>query len=91
MTTASTLGDTFHVSSDDKEYVRMLREEEEFWDTHIDTLLTKTPGPIFQRYLNERLTGDPETLWYQTIGDEGDFTKGCIFGAGPGQVKEHLL
>lgn len=48
MTIASTLEDTFHVSSDDEEYLRMLREEEEFWDTHIETLLTKTPGVAVQ-------------------------------------------
>ena len=91
MTTANAPEDIFHVSSDDEEYLRMLREEEEFWDTHIDTPLSKTPRPAVQRYLNERLTGDPEKLWYQTIGDEGEFTNGCVFGAGPGQVEEHLL
>lgn len=69
----------------------MLRDEEEFWDTHVDTLLTKTPGRAVQRYLNERFTGDPEKLWYETIGDEGEFTKGVVFGAGPGHVEEHLL
>ena len=91
MTDTSILEDTFHVSPDDEEYLRMLREEEEFWDGKIETLLTKTPGPAFQRYINERLTGDPEKLWYQTIGDEGEFTRGCVFGAGPGKVEEHLL
>ena len=91
MSSATTPEDTFHVSPNDEEYLQMLREEEEFWDTHIETLLTKTPAPAVQRYLNERLTGDPEKLWYQTIGDEGEFTSGCVFGAGPGQVEEHLL
>ena len=90
MTTANAPEDIFHVSPDE-EYLRMLREEEEFWDTHIDTPLSKTPRPAVQRYLNERLTGDPEKMWYQTIGDEGEFTNGCVFGAGPGQVEEHLL
>ena len=83
--------DFFHVKQDDEEYVQMLREEEEFWDGRIETLLTKTPGPAVQRYVNERLTGDAEKLWYQTIGDEGEFTSGCVFGAGPGQVEEDLL
>ena len=83
--------DTFHVSPDDEEYLQMLRAEEEFWDSHIETLLTKTPARAVQRYLNERLTGDPEKLWYQTIGNDGEFASGCIFGAGPGQVEEDLL
>ena len=91
MTIASAPEDTFHVSEDDEKYVRMLREEEEFWDAHIDTPLSKTPRPAVQRYLNERYTGDPDKLWYETIGDEGEFTNGCVFGAGPGQVEEHLL
>ena len=91
MTDTSILEDTFHVSPDDEKYLRMLREEEEFWDSRIETLLTKTPARAVQRYLNERLTGDPEKLWYQTIGDDGEFTNGCVFGAGPGQVEEHLL
>ena len=91
MSSATTPEDTFHVSPNDEEYLQMLREEEEFWDTHIETLLTKPPTRSIQRYLNERLTGDPEKLWYQTIGDEGEFTSGCVFGAGPGQVEGHLL
>ena len=91
MMTASAPQDMFIVSEDDEEYVRMLREEEVFWDTQIDTPLAREPRPAIQRYLNERLTGDPEKLWYQTIGDEGEFTSGCVFGAGPGQVEEHLL
>lgn len=69
----------------------MLREEEEFWDARIDTPLAREPRPAVQRYRNERYTGDPEKYWYQTIGDEGEFTKGCVFGAGPGKVEEQLL
>ena len=69
----------------------MLREEEVFWDAQIDTPLAREPRPAIQRYRNERYTGDPEKLWYQTIGDEGEFTNGCVFGAGPGKVEEYLL
>lgn len=83
--------DKFHVSKDDEEYIQMLREEEEFWDARIDTPLAREPLPAVQRYRNERYTGDPEKLWYQTIGDEGEFTDGCVFGAGPGKLEEHLL
>ena len=81
----------FHVSPDDEEYLRMLREEAEFWDSRTETLLSNTPRRSIQRYLNERLAGGPDKLWHQTIGDEGEFTNGCIFGAGPGEVEEHLL
>lgn len=83
--------DKFHVREDDEEYIQMLREEEEFWDARIDTPLAREPMPAVQRYRNERYTGDPEKLWYETIGDEGEFTNGCVFGAGPGKLEEHLL
>ncbi|MCH8815862.1 MAG: class I SAM-dependent methyltransferase [Chloroflexi bacterium] len=88
---ASSPEDVLHVQQDDEEYLKMLREEEEFWDSRTETLLTETPRRSIQRYLNERLTGDPDKRWYQTIGDEGEFTSGCIFGAGPGEIEEHLL
>ena len=96
MTSDSTIGasppeDIFRVREDDEEYIQMLREEEEFWDARIDTPLAQEPRPAVQRYRNERYTGDPEKLWYQTIGDEGEFTNGCVFGAGPGKVEEELL
>ena len=91
MTNANAPQDIFLVSEDDEEYVRMLREEEVFWDAQIDTPLAREPRPAIQRYRNERYTGDPEKLWYQTIGDEGEFTNGCVFGAGPGKVEEYLL
>ena len=67
MTNASAPQDMFHVSRDDEEYVRMLREEEAFWDTRIDTLLAREPRPSFQRYRNERYTGNPEKYWYQSF------------------------
>ncbi len=91
MTNASTPEDTFHVSPDDEEYLRMLREEEEFWDARTETLLSMPPRPAAQRYVNERRTGDPDKLWYEMIGDEGEFTNGCVFGAGPGLIEESLL
>lgn len=91
MTRASTPEDTFRVSEDDEEYIQMLREEEEFWDSRAETLLSMKPRPAAQRYVNERFTGDPDKLWYEVIGDEGEFTNGCAFGAGPGKVEESLL
>ena len=91
MTIGDAPEDTFRVSEDDDEYIQMVREEEEFWDSRTKTLLSKAPRRSIQRYLNERLTGDPDKLLYQTIGDEGECANGCVFGAGPGQVEEHLL
>lgn len=83
--------DVLHVSEEDDEYRQMLREEEEFWDAQTETILSQTPRPAAQRYNNERYTGDPDKCWYEMIGDEGEFTNGCVFGAGPGKVEEHLL
>ena len=91
MTAGSSSKDTLHTQRDDEEYLRMLREEEEFWDNRIETISTRTPPAAVQSYLNERHTGDPSKRWYQIIGDEGAFTNGCVFGAGPGDVEEYLL
>ena len=82
--------DIFHVTRDE-DYRRRLREEEAFWDGRAETLLSRTPRPAVQRYLNERMTGDPERRWYETISDHGDFRSGCVLGAGPGHVEELLL
>lgn len=82
--------DILHTERDDA-YLAMLREEEEFWDTHVDTPLTRSPLPVVQAYMNERMTGDPNKRWFEAISDYGDFRRGCILGAGPGHVEEHLL
>jgi SAM-dependent methyltransferase len=91
LTAGSASKDTLHTQRDDEEYLRMLREEEEFWDNRIETISTRTPPAAVQSYLNERHTGDPSKRWYQTIGDEGEFTNGCVFGAGPGDAEEFVL
>lgn len=82
--------DIFYMQ-DDGEYRRLLRAEEEFWDSHVETPLTRSPLPIVQAYLNERMTGDPDRRWFEVISDFGEFRRGCMLGAGPGHVEEHLL
>ncbi len=82
--------DIFHVARDDG-YLRRLREEEEFWDSRIETLLTRTPRPAAQRYLNERMTGRGDRQWFEVISDYGEFRRGCVLGAGPGHVESYLL
>ena len=47
--------------------------------------------PSVQRYQNERLSGQPERMWYETISDNRGVRQGCILGAGPGKLETHLL
>ncbi len=64
---ASPPEDTFHVRPDDEEYLRMLREEEEFWDSRgellflLDGLMCNSgrlvPGEAFGIY-GKRCVGD---------------------------------
>jgi len=82
--------DVLHVSRDD-DYLRQLRAEEEFWDKRIETPLSRTPTPMVQRYFNERLTGRSDRRWFETISNYGDFQRGCVLGAGPGEAESHLL
>lgn len=82
--------DVFHVSRDD-DYLRQLRAEEEFWDRRIETPLSRTPPPMVQRYFNERLTGRGDRQWFEVISDYGEFRRGCVLGAGPGDVESYLL
>jgi SAM-dependent methyltransferase len=82
--------DLFHVEQDE-EYRRLLREEEAHRDGRSETLLSKAPKEWLRRYHNERLAGDPNREWFETIGDFGDFERGCVLGAGPGRIEAHLL
>ncbi len=81
----------FFFARRDEHYLQQLGEESEFWDCQSDSLLAKTPAWGLQQYQNERLTGDPSRLWYETISDYGEFARGCVIGAGPGIVERHLL
>ena len=82
--------DIFHVARDE-DYLRKLQEEAEFWDSRPDTLLSKTPGPRVLQYQNERLTGDHNRQWFEVIGEYGEYKRGCVLGAGPGDVESILL
>lgn len=90
--------DIFHVARDE-EYIRQLRQEAEHWDSRPETLLSKfdipaDKRPVFnmvQRYQNERLTGDPNRWWFEVVSDYGEFRRGCVLGAGPGEIESRLL
>lgn len=82
--------DIFHVERDEA-YRRLLQDEEAFWDARKDTPLSRVPPEWTRRHQNERLVGDPNREWYETIEDFGDFKRGCVLGAGPGRLEAHLL
>ena len=83
--------DIFSVTRDDPRYLQQLRAEEEFWDSRVETPLSRTPRPAIQRYLNERLTGRSDRQWFEVTSDHGEFRRGCVLGAGPGHVESYLL
>ena len=87
---AGSAGGLLH-TQDSETYRRLLQEEARYWDEHPESLLSARPAPAIQRYLNERATGRADVEWYQTISDYGAFEHGCVLGAGPGHVEEHLL
>jgi SAM-dependent methyltransferase len=72
-------------------YDAELQAEAEWWDACAQTLSSEDAPFGFQEYQNERLTGDRDRRWYQTIADFGEFKKGCVLGAGPGMVESELL
>jgi len=84
------LTDIFHRQRDEA-YERDLQAEAEFWNKQDSCLLAMDAEPSVQRYQNERLSGQPEREWYETISDHGDARQGCILGAGPGKLEAHLL
>ena len=83
-------GDLLH-TQDSETYRRLVQEEARYWDEHPESLLSARPLPAIQRYLNERATGRADVEWHETISDYGAFERGCVLGAGPGHVEEHLL
>jgi SAM-dependent methyltransferase len=72
-------------------YYEDLRAEAAWWDGCSETLSGKNAPFGFQEYQNERLTGDPNRLWYETIVDYGQFKRGCAIGAGQGHIEAELL
>lgn len=85
-----TLEDTFHRQRD-AAYDRDLQAEAKWWNEHESNLLAMDAEPSVQRYQNERLSGQPERMWYETISDNRGVRQGCILGAGPGKLETHLL
>ncbi len=82
--------DLFHVPRNE-EYLLQLRAEQAFWDRRVETPLSRTPAPAVTRYYNERLSGDANRRWYETVSDYREFHRGGVLGAGPGHVERHLL
>jgi SAM-dependent methyltransferase len=82
--------DFLHTQPDEKYFVD-LQAEAEWWDGATETLCSAAAPFGFQEYQNQRLTGDANKNWYQTIVDYGPFKRGCSLGAGPGHVERELL
>ncbi len=83
--------DVYHVERDEA-YLHELRAEEEYWDTHLGFVSDDRPlFPELERYQNERLTGDGNRAWHETISDYGEFISGCVLGAGYGHIERHVL
>jgi len=82
--------DLFHLQAD-VQYAELLKAEQEFWDGKTESLLGATTSERLRRHINERLTGDPGREWFEEISTFGDFTRGCILGAGPGAAERILL
>ena len=82
--------DIYHVERNES-YLLQLQEEEAYWDDHPDTLTSKKAVDKIQRHQNGRLTGDPDRQWFEVISDYGEFRRGCVLGAGPGDAESELL
>lgn len=82
--------DDLHVTRD-RHYLEQLQEEAGYWDDHVGAWQERAPSPEVQRYYNMRMTGDAERRWYETISGYSDFRRGCVLGAGPGQIERALL
>jgi SAM-dependent methyltransferase len=87
-------GDAGHevsrVTADDPAYQAMARAEAAFWATTqefgCEAQEAVAGATLLDRYNNERLTGDPRTLWYETITRYGSFRRGLALGtSGMGQ------
>jgi SAM-dependent methyltransferase len=82
--------DLYHTERDE-EYLRLLREEAEFWDQHVEGPCGSPAAPPLQAYYNERFTGDPATEWYEVIPKYGEFRRGCVLGCGYARVERQIL
>lgn len=87
---ATAAPDIYYVERDEH-YLRQLQEEAQYWDDHPETLTSKMALDKIQQYQNERLTGNPKRQWFEMISDYGEFRRGCVLGAGPGDAESELL
>jgi SAM-dependent methyltransferase len=82
--------DLYHTERDEN-YLRLVREEAEFWDQHLEDVFPLNAPPELQAYYNERFTGDPDTEWYEVIPKYGEFKRGCVLGCGFEAVERQIL
>lgn len=75
---------TQRARADDPEYQRQLAEEAAFWSRPgIHSILgavERGGESAIDRYINTRLTGDPDVRWYETIARNGAFRRALIVG-----------
>jgi len=82
--------DLYHTERDE-DYLRLVREEAEFWDRHTEDVFPLHGPPRLQAYYNERLTGDPGTQWHEVIPKYGEFRHGCVLGCGSETIEREIL
>ena len=82
--------DVYHTARDE-DYLRLLREEAEFWDQHAEEFFASLGPPKLRAYQNERFTGDQATEWYEVIPKYGEFRRGCVLGCGYERIERQIL
>jgi len=75
----------------DEDYLRLVREEADFWDRRGKSPFELGGPPKLQAYYNERFTGDRGTRWHEVIPRYGEFRRGCILGCGYEPVEKEIL
>jgi SAM-dependent methyltransferase len=82
--------DLYHTARDE-EYLRLVREEAEFWDRHPEDVFPLRGPPKLHAYYNERFTGDQRTDWHEIIPRYGEFRRGCTLGCGSEKMERQIL
>jgi len=82
--------DLYHTARDEH-YLRLLREEADFWDRHTESPFASPAAPKLQAYYNERSTGDQGTEWHEVIPKYGEFRRGCVLGCGYQRIERQIL
>jgi SAM-dependent methyltransferase len=80
-----------HHTARDEDYLRLVREEAEFWDRHLEDVFPLHAPPKLQAYYNERFTGDQGTDWHEVIPKHGEFRRGCALGCGFESTERQIL